>query len=84
MFVRKISDDISKFELGTPKYILETKLGSKGFGSETVDITINGTTMPFKIDTGNGKNKIVANPKYYKKVIRKSDAVEFGFPKSAK
>ena len=80
----KISDDLHNFQLGTPKYILETKLSSKGFGSETVDITINGTTMPFKIDTGNGKNKIVANPKYYKKVIRKSDAVEFGFPKSDK
>ena len=80
----RISDDISKFELGTPKYILETKLGSKGFGSETVDITINGTKMPFSIDTGNGRNKIVAHPKYYKKVIRKSDAIEFGFPKSDK
>ncbi len=25
---------------------------------------------------------MVAKPKYYKKVIKKSDAVEFGFPKS--
>ena len=82
--VIKISDDLHNFQLGTQKYMLETKLGSKGFGSETVDIAINGTTMPFNIDTGNGRNKIVANPKYYKKVIRKSGAVEFGFPKSDK
>tara|TARA_B100000378_G_scaffold225912_1_gene189835 strand:- start:491 stop:1573 length:1083 start_codon:yes stop_codon:yes gene_type:complete len=82
--VIKISDALSKFQLGTSKFIFETKITSKGFGSETIDVTINGNTMPFNIDTGNGRNKMVANPKYYKKVIRKSNAVEFGFPKSHK
>tara|TARA_B100000378_G_C18033596_1_gene408316 strand:+ start:500 stop:1708 length:1209 start_codon:yes stop_codon:yes gene_type:complete len=80
----KISNDLTSFNIGTPKFVLDTKLPPKGFGTETIDITINSTTLPFNVDTGNGRRKFVANPKYFKKVIRKSDAVEYGFPKSYK
>jgi predicted aspartyl protease len=80
----KLSDNISEFHLGDPEYVIETKLPSKGFGTETIDITINGITMPFDFDTGNGSSKIVANPKTYKKLIKKSNAVEYGFSKSDK
>ncbi|MDT0651839.1 aspartyl protease family protein [Autumnicola edwardsiae] len=80
----KISNDLKSFNIGTPKFVLNTKLPARGFGTETIDITINKTTLPFNIDTGNGRRKFVANPKYFKKVIRKSDADEYGFPKSDK
>lgn len=80
----RLSNDISKFHLKNPKYVLETKLPSKGFGTETIDITIDGLTIPFDFDTGNGSAKIVAHPGKFKKLIRKSNAVEFGFPKSDK
>lgn len=78
----KFSNDLSKFQLDNPKYVLETKLPSKGFGTETVDIKINGETIPFGFDTGNGARKIVANPSKFKKLIKKSKSAEYGFPKS--
>lgn len=80
----KVSDDISEFHLKDTEYVIKTKVTSKGFGTETIDITIDGMTMPFDFDTGNGSAKIVANPKSYKKVIKKGNVVEFGFPKSDK
>ncbi len=80
----KFTNDISKFKLDNPKYILETKLSSKGFGTESVNIEINGQNMPFSFDTGNGARKIVANPSSYKKIIKKSNTIEYGFPKSDK
>ena len=82
--VIKFSNDISKFQLDNPKYVLETKLSSKGFGTETVDINLNGQTIPFNFDTGNGARKIVANPSNFKKIIKKSKSAEYGFPKSPK
>jgi predicted aspartyl protease len=82
--VIKLSNNISTFLLEDPQYVMETKLKAKGFGSETIDITFNGITMPFDFDTGNGSGKIVTNPKSYKKVIKKSNALEYGFKKSDK
>lgn len=82
--VIKFSNDISKFHLDNPKYILKTRLSSKGFGTETVDIKINGEVIPFGFDTGNGARKIVANPSNFKKLIKKSKSVEYGFPKTDK
>ncbi len=80
----RLSNDISKFNLEDPQYVMETEVPSKGFGPESIDVTINGITMPFIIDTGNGSSKIVANPNSYKKVIQNSNAAEYGFPQSDK
>ena len=83
--VIRFSDDISNLISKEPKYTLNTNLPSKGWGTETIELNIDGYVSQFHFDTGNGREKIVSNPDKFKKTIKskKGLIVAYGFKKSA-
>lgn len=83
--VIRLSDNISNLIPQQPAYKLDINLPSKGWGTETIDLNIDGYVSKFNFDTGNGREKMVANPSKLKefKVKDKGSIVEYGFKKSA-
>lgn len=82
--VIRLSDDISNLLSNKPEYTLNTNLPSRGWGTETIEMNIDGYTSQFDFDTGNGREKIVSNPNKFKKLIKenKGSIVEYSFKKS--
>lgn len=79
------SNDISNLITQEPKYTLKTNLPAKGYGTETVELNIDGNVSQFNFDTGNGREKIVLSPSNLSNFITKNKNVilEYGFSKSA-
>jgi predicted aspartyl protease len=83
--VIRLSNDISNLITEKPKYTLITNLPEKGWGTETVELTVDGYTSQFDFDTGNGRSKIVSQPNKIKNFTsnNKDLIIEYGFKKSA-
>jgi hypothetical protein len=83
--VIRLSNNISNLISETPKYTLTTKLPAKGWGTETVEIDIDGYISEFNFDTGNGREKMVLKASSLKNFIGKdkNTIIEYGFSKSA-
>ena len=83
--VIRFSDALSNLMPQTATYTLTTQLPAWGYGTETIELTIDGYVSKFNFDTGNGRSKIVANPNKIKNFtsLDKSSILEYGFRKSA-
>ncbi len=83
--VIRLSNDISDLLSEEAKYTVETKLPSKGWGTETIELNVDGYVSQFNFDTGNGREKMVSNPNKLEefKVKNKGSIIEYGFKKSA-
>jgi len=79
-----LSNDISNLLSEKPKYTLTTNLPEKGWGTETIELNIDGYASQFNFDTGNGREKIVLKPSELKNfnVKDKKSIIEYGFNKS--
>lgn len=83
--VIRLSDNISNLIAKKPAYKLNTILPAKGWGTESIELNINGYTSKFNFDTGNGRSKIVAHPRNLKSFTKNNigTILEYGFRKSA-
>lgn len=83
--VIRLSNDISNLISEKPKYTLTTNIPEKGWGTETIELNIDGYTSQFNFDTGNGRSKIVSQPNKIKDFTtnNNSSIIEYGFKKSA-
>jgi hypothetical protein len=83
--VIRLSNDIEKLISEIPKYTLTIKLPIKGWGTETVEIDIDGYISEFDFDTGNGREKMVLKATSIKNFIgnNKHTIIQYGFSKSA-
>jgi len=82
--VIRLSDTISNLLSTVPAYTLNLNLPSKGWGTETIELNIDGYVSQFNFDTGNGREKIVSHPSKLKQfdVKDKGSIIEYGFKKS--
>jgi len=77
--VIRLTNDLSNLLSETPKYTLTTNLPEKGWGTETIEINIDGYASQFNFDTGNGRSKIVSQPNKLKNFTTntKSSIIEY-------
>lgn len=82
--VIRLSDNISNLISEKPKYELTTNIPEKGWGTETIELNIDGYTSQFNFDTGNGRSKIVSHPNKIKDFTTNNNNLitEYGFKKS--
>lgn len=80
----RIATTISRFKISDTATKLPTFLPSKGWGTEAVEVSIDGIATKFEIDTGNGRSKIVAHPSQFKRLLKinKKSTVPYGFAKA--
>jgi predicted aspartyl protease len=83
--VIRLSNNISNLISEKPKYELTTNIPEKGWGTETIELNIDGYTSQFNFDTGNGRSKIVSQPNKIKDFTANNDRpiIEYGFKKSS-
>jgi hypothetical protein len=83
--VIRLSNEISNLISEKPKYTLTTNIPEKGWGTETIELNIDGFVSQFNFDTGNGRSKIVSQPNKLKDFTTntKGSIIEYGFKKSA-
>ena len=81
----RLSDDISNLLSTQPEYSINLNLPSWGWGTETIELNIDGYVSQFNFDTGNGREKIVLKPSELNNFIveDKNSIIEYGFSKSA-
>ncbi|MBQ4915472.1 aspartyl protease family protein [Maribacter sp. MMG018] len=84
--VIRLSNDITQLITEKPEYTLTTNLSEKGWGTETVELTVDGYASQFDFDTGNGRSKIVSQPNKIKNFTsdNKGSIIEYGLKKTAK
>jgi len=81
--VIRLSNEISNLISEKPKYTLTTNIPEKGWGTETIELNIDGYTSQFSFDTGNGRSKIVSHPNKIKDFTTNNNLItEYGFKKS--
>lgn len=82
--VIRLSNDVTNLVSKKPTYVLQINLPSKGWGTETIALNIDGYSSQFDFDTGNGRDKIVTHPNTLKNFATKDKtSVAYGFKKSA-
>ncbi len=83
--VIRLSGGISNLLSQQPEYTLNTILPARGWGTETIELNIDGYVSQFDFDTGNGRDKIVLSPNKLKEftAVDKASILEYGIKKSA-
>jgi len=80
----RFTNKLSKLNLTGNEHKIKMDLNEKGWGTETVELNIDGYSSSFNVDTGNGRSKIVAHPDKFKKLLKKNKgtSVKYGVSKS--
>ena len=82
--VIRLSDKTSNLLSSKPAYTLNLHLPTWGWGTETIELNIDGYVSKFNFDTGNGRDKIVLNPSELKNfsIDNNKLLIEYGYGKS--
>jgi predicted aspartyl protease len=83
--VIRFSNAVSNLLTSAPTFTLTTHLPVKGWGTETIELNIDGYVSHFNFDTGNGREKIISHPSKLKQFSNKhmGSVREYGLKKSA-
>jgi len=78
----KITDNLSKLDISKSEKV-KLKLQKKGWGSESLEIDLDGKVYDFQLDTGFSNGKLVSFPFYYSELIKNktSKIANYGFSK---